>query len=74
MSKRNATIGAVIGFGGAALCIVLALLIHAIHPYLPAMREFLLWAMAPQFAMGMFVGASLFAVGVVLIPWGDDHV
>ena len=74
MSKRNATIGAVIGFGGAALCIALAMLIHAIHPYLPALREFLLWAMAPQFAMGMFVGASLFAVGVVLISWGDDHV
>jgi hypothetical protein len=74
MSKRNATIGAAVGFGGAALCIALALLMHAIHPYLPAMREFLLWAMAPQFAMGMCAGASLFAVGVVLISWGDDHV
>ena len=73
MSKRNSTIGAAVGFGGAALCIALAMLIHTIYPYLPALREFLLWAMAPQFAMGMFVGTSLFAVGVVLISWGDDH-
>jgi len=74
MSKHNATIGAVIGFGGAALCIALALLIHAIHPYLPAMREFLLWAMAPQFAMGMFAGVALCVAGAVVLEWGDGHV
>ena len=74
MSKRNATIGAAIGFGGAALCIALALLIHAIHPYLPAMREFLLWAMAPQFAMGMFAGVALCAVGAIVLAWGGGHV
>ena len=37
MSKRNATIGAAVGFGGAALCIVLALAYHIgkrLAPYL----------------------------------------
>ena len=70
MSKRNATIGAAIGFGGAALCIARAMLMHAIHPYLPAMREFLLWAMAPQFAMGMFAGVALCAVGAIVLVRG----
>ena len=74
MSKRNATIGAFIGFGGAALCIALAMLIHAVEPHLPALREFFLWAMAPQFAMGMFAGVALCAVGAIVLVWGDDHV
>lgn len=74
MSKRNATIGAAIGLGSAGLCIALALLMHTIHPYLPALREFLLWAMAPQFAMGMFSGVALCLTGVMIFVWGDDHV
>ena len=74
MSKRNSTIGAVIGLGGAALCVALAMLIHAVEPHLPAMREFFLWAMAPQFAMGMFAGVALCVAGVVVLMWGDDHV
>ena len=74
MSKRNATIGAAVGFGGAVLCIALALLCHVIHPHLPAMREFLLWAMAPQFAIGMFAGIALCAVGAIVMMWGDGHV
>ena len=74
--SRHSDAGPIAGlcFLACAAIVVLALIGHAIHPYLPAMREFLLWAMAPQFAIGMFVGASLFAVGVVLISWRDDHV
>lgn len=47
---------------------------HAVEPYLPAMREFFLWAMAPQFAMGMFAGVALCVAGAVVLEWGDDHV
>lgn len=74
--SRHSDAGPIAGlcFLACAVIVALALLVHAIHPYLPALREFLLWAMAPQFAMGMFVGASILAVGVVLISWGDDHV
>ena len=74
MSKRNATIGAAIGLGGAALCVALAMLIHAVEPHLPAAREFFLWAMAPQFALGMFSGIALCAVGAIVMMWGDGHV
>lgn len=56
MSKRNATIGAAIGFGGMALCIALALAMHAIHPYLPAIRAFIHWLLEPQLVIGMFGG------------------
>lgn len=52
MSKRNATIGAAIGFGVAALCIALALAMHAIHPYLPEIRAFIHWLLEPQLVIG----------------------
>ena len=68
MSKRNATIGAAIGFGGAALCVVMALAMHAIHPHLPALREFILWLVQPQFVIGMFGGML---IGGMLIVCTD---
>lgn len=48
--------GAAIGFLGMGACVALALLIHLIHPYLPAIREFLLWALEERFVMGMVFG------------------
>lgn len=74
MSKRNAAIGAAIGFGGMALCIVLALAMHAIHPHLPALREFIHWLLEPQFAIGMFAGIALVVAGAAVMAWGDGHV
>ena len=71
MSKRNAAIGAAIGFGGAALCIVLALAMHAIHPYLPALREFIRWLLEPQLVIGMLVGMLIGAGLIVCFERGD---
>lgn len=65
MSKRNATIGAAIGFGGAALCIALALAMHAIHPYLPEIRAFIHWLLEPQLVIGM-VGGILIGAGLIV--------
>lgn len=65
MSKRNATIGAAIGFGVAALCIGLALAMHAIHPYLPAIRAFIHWLLEPQLVIGM-VGGMLIGAGLIV--------
>lgn len=65
MSKRNATIGAAIGIGSAALCIALALAMHAIHPHLPAIREFVLWLLEPQLVIGM-LGGMLMGAGLIV--------
>ena len=65
MSKRNATIGAAIGFGVAALCIVLALAMHAIHPHLPEIRAFIHWLLEPQLVIGM-VGGMLIGAGLIV--------
>lgn len=65
MSKRDATIGAAIGLGGAALCIALALAVHAIHPYLPAIRAFIHWLLEPQLVIGMF-GGMLIGAGLIV--------
>ena len=65
MSKRNATIGAAIGFGGMAVCIALALAMHAIHPYLPEIRAFIHWLLEPQLVIGM-VGGMLIGAGVIV--------
>lgn len=65
MSKRNATIGAAIGFGGMALCIALALAMHAIHPHLPAIRALIHWLLEPQLVIGMFGGMPMGA-GVIV--------
>lgn len=65
MSKRNATIGAAIGLGGAALCIALALAMHAIHPYLPAIRAFIHWLLEPQLVIGM-LGGMLIGAGLIV--------
>lgn len=65
MSKRNATIGAAIGFVGMPLCIALAMATHAIHPYLPALREFIHWLLEPQLVIGM-VGGMLIGAGLIV--------
>lgn len=65
MSKRNATIGAVIGFGGMALCIAMALAMHAIHPYLPEIRAAIHWLLEPQLVIGM-VGGMLIGAGLIV--------
>lgn len=65
MSKRNATIGAAIGFGGMALCIALVMAMHAIHPHLPAIRVFIHWLLEPQLVIGMFAG-MLMGAGLIV--------
>lgn len=47
--------GVVIGFGGMAVCVVLAVFMANG----PAMRAFLLWLVTPQFAIGLFGGMAL---------------
>lgn len=61
MSKRNATIGAAIGFGGMGACIALAAAMQAIQPHLPAIRGFLLWMCDPRAAIGMAFGMVVMA-------------
>lgn len=61
MSKRNATIGAAIGFGGMGACIALALVMHILNPYLPAIRGFLLWLCDPRAVIGMAFGMVVMA-------------
>lgn len=74
MSKRNATIGAAIGFGGMALCIALALIMHILNPYLPAIRGFLLWLCDPRAVIGMAFGMVVMAgiAWCVLADIGGD--
>lgn len=39
--------------------------------YGPDIREFLLWAITPQFAMGMMFMATLVAIIIISIIWSD---
>jgi len=73
-NQEKALIGAAIGFGVAALCIALALAIHAIHPHLPEIRGFLLWMCDPRAVIGMAVGMVVMAViaWCVLADIGGD--
>ena len=64
-NQEKALIGVAIGFLGMGACVALALMIHLTEPYWPEVREFLLWAMEPQLAMGMGFGMILGA----LIVW-----
>ena len=73
MSKRGATIGAAIGFGGVALCIVLALAMHAIHPYLPEIRAFIHWLLEPQLVIGMVCGMLIGAGLIVCMDMGFER-
>lgn len=73
MSKRNATIGAAIGFGVAALCIALALAMHAIHPYLPEIRAFIHWLLEPQLVIGMMIGMLIGAGLIVCMDIGFER-
>ncbi|HEY1035519.1 MAG TPA: hypothetical protein VGE09_11120 [Pseudoxanthomonas sp.] len=57
-------IGVAIAFVGIVACAALALLFHWLHPHLPEIREFLLWALDPRLVMGMVLGI-LIAAGVV---------
>lgn len=54
---------------GLAVCAVLFYALHYARIYGHAVREFLLWAIVPQFAMGMFSMAALMAVFVVVLVW-----
>lgn len=65
MTKRNATIGAIIGSCGMALCIAMALAMHAIHQHLPALRDFIHWLLEPQLVIGM-VGGMLIGAGLIV--------
>lgn len=73
MSNENkklnkALIGVAIGFLGMGACVALALLMHLVHPYLPAIREFLLWELEARFVMGMVFGMLIAAaVGYLLL-------
>ena len=64
-------IGAAIGFGGMAACIAIVYAGGLWTRYAPDVRDFLLWAITPQFAMGMFTMAGLGALVVVAVIWGD---
>lgn len=55
-NQEKALIGAAIGFLGMGVCIALAVAMHAIHPYLPAIRGFLLWMCDPRAVIGMAFG------------------
>lgn len=72
-NQEKALIGAAIGFGGAILCAVLAAIMRAVQPHLPAIRGFLLWLCDPRFAIGMAFGMVV-AAGIAwcLSDLADD--
>lgn len=52
----KAAIGVAIAFCGMVACVALAALFHWLEPYMPAIREFILWSLDPRLAMGMGFG------------------
>ena len=69
MSNENkkldkALIGAAIGFLGMGACLALALLMQLVQPHLPGIRQFILWALEPQLAIGMAIGIA-WAMGLM---------
>lgn len=69
MSKRNATIGAAIGFGGMAACVVLAVL----NANGPAIRAWLLQTLTPEFGMGVVF--TLASLAVAALVWlAEDFI
>lgn len=71
--SRHSDAGPIAGlcFLACAAIGALALLGHVIHPHLPALREFLLHTITPQFAAGMFAGVALCMTGAALFAWGE---
>lgn len=63
---KNA-IGVLIGLGGASLCAVLALAFSQLRLHGPALREWLLWLVTPQFAIGMGVMLAIGLLALVLL-------
>lgn len=60
------------GFLFLAACVALLLIDHLLHPHLPAIRAFLLWAIDPRLAMGMGLGIIIGA-GIAWCVLTDDR-
>jgi len=68
-SERSAAIGFAIAAVGLVATMVFAALSHLLRPYGPVVREFLLWLMVPQFAIGMLtmlVAVVVFAMSFLV--------
>lgn len=60
------------GFLFLAACVALLLIGHLLHPHLPAIRAFLLWACDPRLAMGMGLGLIIGA-GIAWCLLADER-
>lgn len=66
----KSSIGFVIGACGVAACVALALVMHILNPYLPAIRGFLLWMCDPRAVIGMALGMVVMA-GIAVCALAD---
>lgn len=72
-NQEKALIGAAIGFIGMGACVVLAVAMQAIQPYLPAIRGFLLWLCDPRAVIGMAFGMiSMAAICFAILANMED--
>lgn len=72
MKPQTVTRVAIAGVTIPALIIALVILIHDLHPHLPAIRDFIHWALDPRLAMGMGFG-MLLGAGIVYCVLRDDQ-
>ena len=54
---------------GLALCALVAYATHALRVYGPTIREFLLWMVVPQYALGMLTMLVLVALFALAMCW-----
>lgn len=58
-------------FGACILIVALAYVSALFRIHGPAMREWLLWLMSPQFGMGMLAAFLLIAAWLCLFAWAE---
>ena len=75
MSARMDTsmIGLAFGAAGCAVVGLVFYVVALLREYGPTIREFLLWAIGPQFALGMLFTVVLGALFALALCWKAPH-